>query len=828
MNNSTRGALWGWLISAFQLFSFSALVGLGVGTAEGQERPGGGGAGTLPPGVVTNTPYPIPFILYTNGWPWSVYLSNGPVADAYVNGIYLLQFTTDTNNVVYTNTGNRVETLIYTNDPNNGPGFLVNSNATWDLYDNAIADTIQLNGEVWEYGFGSPLQGTPIPAMTGATNYNGTNYSKLVVADYFQGDGTLLTGPPALTYGAFTNNVVITCSSKGIANGLSVLTNDGAMFGPDTPETTTCGFNEACGKYGCGTIVLSAGVFDLYATAYAGRCHVIGAGQFNTNASNLGTVLRCHSPIVGASCHFEHCTFAGDNNGITYLTVGEGNPLSYGEGIVEHCYFAPWGFLTNVLSLGTGASINPINDTGLQMGYSYGSDFAVGNNFDFLALGIMITGDHGMVIGNQFLDNLYATNAYSTNNLLSQCPSIAISYSSGERQDYTFQHNVFVNQHVGYAVINNGNAGLYNGLYSQKWTSYDDNFEGNGIPCVLATNANVRWVFQSPNQFLNTASTNSYVSPPGSWNGRMVTNLMTIINPEETGDPKVFGNWLVTGTNAAGYVVGNGSGLTNLSANASYFTNTGTISLANGVLALNTNSFVGGGTTYTNTSDAAGFISGKGIGTNVLLGQLPSSVLTNAAAFQATNNNLTTLATLNGSGLTNLSAANLVAGNTTLSNNWVGTFTGTGSGLTGVPNLVPGMNFPFSGTAGTPGSIYYLLYNYASGNNSQNANLGPLYPGTYTNNTFYYIYGNILATTNVYVVVQTNVNNGTWGSVYSLTMQGQGSGLGNYYATNDAGAFTIPNNGNAYTFRIIFTNNSAGTIPSISGGFINKLLIPNR
>jgi len=302
----------------------------------------------------------------------------------------------------------------------------------------------------------------------------------------------------------------------------------------------------------------------LTSTVNAYRCHVIGAGQFNTNSSNLGTVIRCHVNIQGSSCHFEHCTFAGDNNGITYLTVGEGNPLSYGEGIVEYCYFAPWGFLTNVLSLGIGASINPINDTGLQLGYSYGSDFAIGNNFDYLALGIMITGDHGMVIGNQFLDNLSATNAYSTTNLLSQCPSIAISYQNGERQDYTFQHNVFVNQHAGYAVINNGNAGLYNGLYVQKWTSYDDNFEGVGIPCLLATNANVRWVFESPNQFLATASTNSYFSPPGSWNGRIVTNLMTIVNPEESGDPKVFGNWLVTGTNSAGYFSGNGSGLTNL------------------------------------------------------------------------------------------------------------------------------------------------------------------------------------------------------------------------------------------------------------------------
>ena len=37
----------------------------------------------------------------------------------------------------------------------------------------------------------------------------------------------------------------ITLSAKGILNGLSATNNDGAMFGPDTPGTTTCGIQEA-------------------------------------------------------------------------------------------------------------------------------------------------------------------------------------------------------------------------------------------------------------------------------------------------------------------------------------------------------------------------------------------------------------------------------------------------------------------------------------------------------------------------------------------------------------------------------------------------------
>ena len=45
----------------------------------------------------------------------------------------------------------------------------------------------------------------------------------------------------------------ITLSAKGILNGLSATNNDGAMFGPDTPGTTTCGIQEAWNSINKGT-----------------------------------------------------------------------------------------------------------------------------------------------------------------------------------------------------------------------------------------------------------------------------------------------------------------------------------------------------------------------------------------------------------------------------------------------------------------------------------------------------------------------------------------------------------------------------------------------
>ena len=58
----------------------------------------------------------------------------------------------------------------------------------------------------------------------------------------------------------------ITVSSKGLANGLSEYFNDGADFGPDTPNTKTSGLQEGITYIfakGGGKIILGAGIFDL-------------------------------------------------------------------------------------------------------------------------------------------------------------------------------------------------------------------------------------------------------------------------------------------------------------------------------------------------------------------------------------------------------------------------------------------------------------------------------------------------------------------------------------------------------------------------------------
>ena len=52
-------------------------------------------------------------------------------------------------------------------------------------------------------------------------------------------------GYPYTTWGQILGAPYITVSSKGIANGLSVYKNDGAMFGPDTLGTETVGIQEA-------------------------------------------------------------------------------------------------------------------------------------------------------------------------------------------------------------------------------------------------------------------------------------------------------------------------------------------------------------------------------------------------------------------------------------------------------------------------------------------------------------------------------------------------------------------------------------------------------
>ena len=75
-------------------------------------------------------------------------------------------------------------------------------------------------------------------------------------------------GYPYTTWGQILGAPYITVSSKGIANGLSVYKNDGAIFGPDTLGTETSGITEACSYAGSSgsSVELLSGKFAINAT----------------------------------------------------------------------------------------------------------------------------------------------------------------------------------------------------------------------------------------------------------------------------------------------------------------------------------------------------------------------------------------------------------------------------------------------------------------------------------------------------------------------------------------------------------------------------------
>ena len=77
-------------------------------------------------------------------------------------------------------------------------------------------------------------------------------------------------GYPHTTWGQILGAPYITVSSKGIANGLSVYKNDGAMFGPDTLGTKTVGIKEAilhCFDNNGGKVLLKIGIYSISSTS---------------------------------------------------------------------------------------------------------------------------------------------------------------------------------------------------------------------------------------------------------------------------------------------------------------------------------------------------------------------------------------------------------------------------------------------------------------------------------------------------------------------------------------------------------------------------------
>jgi hypothetical protein len=147
----------------------------------------------------------------------------------------------------------------------------------------AMADIVTIDNQTGLLMYQTPTAGGMDPAVL---IHNGANWKKISTRE-----------PKYLTV-----------SSKGIANSLSEIWNDGCDFGPDTPGTTTCGIQEALNALpavtnylgdiaGGGTIELSYGEFNCtgqisFPNVYPAEIIMKGKGKFNTIVNYTGSTVQ--------------------------------------------------------------------------------------------------------------------------------------------------------------------------------------------------------------------------------------------------------------------------------------------------------------------------------------------------------------------------------------------------------------------------------------------------------------------------------------------------------------------------------------------------------
>jgi hypothetical protein len=118
-----------------------------------------------------------------------------------------------------------------------------------------------------------------------------------------------------------TNGFPVRISSRGIANGQSSITNDGAHFGPDTPSTTTCGIQEAWNAFYKGT---------NWGPYLANMIMEFGDGYFfYTNNVKMSNVFNSAITIRGQGKMATALVYAGTQQGTNnFWLTGGGNPTA--------------------------------------------------------------------------------------------------------------------------------------------------------------------------------------------------------------------------------------------------------------------------------------------------------------------------------------------------------------------------------------------------------------------------------------------------------------------------------------------------------------------
>lgn len=549
--------------------------------------------------------------------------------------------------------------------------------------------------------------------VQGTTN-NGTGLQ--VLAD---------TVPPSFKPLSFfnilgTNNFPFrTVSSKGIVLGTSTVTNDGLMFGPDTPGTLTSGIQEAIDSLpkalvlgtgpGGGNVFLSPGIFMTYTnihaitdrTAFA--LNMFGQGQFASGITYMGT-SNMDVMTIGMREGYDQGTFElhdmwmassiDSTNAIlkinSYSTNGSFTTFgAIGHGNIYDCMFMYWGAYGGV----TGGTIN----FGVLFG---GTDFSKHNlipididaNFNnnitvyrchFISVnGVHWKSDHGSFFENSFVfcGAVNGRNGWPTNDIRSSGACVFIDEGPAGTLDngnepWYFGRNSYQTVNLVYCV----NAKLNN----RAIISSDDNVEASGAAWI-ATTGRPCVIIDPTSTSIDNLFTNNYIitntSDFTAWNLFRDTNLVKVIDHRGgrfyNANLKLDGD--ITATNA------NFSRLTtvsNMVVNGAKTTTT-VVNLgldANNNVVTNVSAIGGGGGgssgTVTNAQGPAG-VTWTGVGTGLLTASTPSEIVTNNFSAALTVSNTFTIK--GGTGLN--VGAGVVPGNVLLLD---GTFSLDNGQLTG-------------------------------------------------------------------------------------------------------------------------------------------------
>lgn len=205
-------------------------------------------------------------------------------------------------------------------------------------------------------GFTSAFAGVSGTSLTADVSTNGWYDDASAIGSY----NSKLSSPSAQPYAVITVAIkasrawtaisgrpTVTVSSKGLANGLSALANDGADYGPDTPHTSTSGIQEAMNRGGMIRIIGDS------AQAYVLGSPLYIAKDGTTIVADSNVTIQCGSStwihLVNDSSGNSHSWIRWVGNGAKINLNHEAN-VFVGDLITEssstpphhHLYFGGW------------------------------------------------------------------------------------------------------------------------------------------------------------------------------------------------------------------------------------------------------------------------------------------------------------------------------------------------------------------------------------------------------------------------------------------------------------------------------------------------------